>query len=229
VSIARNIEEVYEQIGNYCHKAGIDPSGVELVAVSKTVGGDKVQEAYDAGMRMFGENRVQEFVAKSAALPGDIKWNLIGQLQTNKVKYIINQGVYLLHSLDRMALAEALEKQCEKCGTHIDALIQVNLTKENTKSGLYEEELDGFLEDISHMERLRIKGIMTIGPTFGGESETRGVFARAKRLFDRLKNDIPGAEYLSMGMTGDFGWAILEGSNMVRVGTAIFGERKTKT
>lgn len=229
MGIAENIAGVRERIAGYCEKAGVAAGSVALVAVSKTMGEDRIREAYDAGLRVFGENRVQEWKEKSGNLPADIKWNLIGRLQTNKVKYIINKGVYLLHALDRLSLAEELQKQCERHDTAIDTLVQLNLAKEDTKAGIYEEELDGFLEAAARMDRVRIKGVMTIGPLGGGERETRSVFAQAKRIYDRMRARDPGVEHLSMGMTGDFGWAILEGSNMVRVGAAIFGERKQKT
>ncbi len=220
-----NIEKVLGEISEYCGKAGVPDGSVHLVAVSKTVDAGKIREAYDAGLRMFGENKVQEFVKKSEELPKEIKWNLIGQLQTNKVKYIINKGVFLLHSLDRLSLAQAIQKQCDREGASLDALIQLNLTHEETKAGLDETELDSFLEELEKLDKIRVRGIMTIGPTFGDEKEIRTVFARAKRIYDDIGRQLPDIQYLSMGMSHDFGWAILEGSNMVRVGTAVFGER----
>jgi pyridoxal phosphate enzyme (YggS family) len=228
MGIKENIAAVRGRIAAYCERAGVDASAVELVAVSKTMDAERVAEAYAAGLRSFGENRVQEFLEKSEKLPEDIQWNLIGRLQTNKVKYIINKGIYLLHALDRVALAEELQKQCERRGACVDALVQLNLAKEDTKAGLYAEELDGFLETVARMDRIHIRGVMTIGPMGGDEGETRDVFARAKRIYDRMRAQMPDIDCLSMGMTGDFGWAILEGSNMVRVGAAIFGERVQK-
>jgi len=229
LSIKDNVKLVMDEISGYCKRAGVSETEVELVAVSKTVGADKIQEAYDAGLRMFGENRVQEFVKKSEELPKEIKWNLIGQLQTNKVKYIINKGIFLLHSLDRTVLAQALQKRCEMDDMCIDVLVQVNLTKEDTKSGIGENGVGGFLEELEKLDRINVKGLMTIGPTFGNEKEIREVFARAKKIYDNMKGQLPDIKYLSMGMSHDFGWAILEGSNMVRVGTAIFGSRNYTT
>lgn len=225
MNLEQNISDVEEKIEKYCLKAGVKRDYVKLIAVSKTVGWEVVKEAYGDGLRAFGENRVQEYLDKSKKLPDDIEWNIIGQLQRNKVKYIINNNIFLLHSLDRLSLAEELQAQCLKHDKYIDALVQLNLTGEETKSGLPESELNGFLDAIAPLNRVRVKGIMTIGPTFGDEAEIRADFALAKRIFDRLKDSMPNIQYLSMGMTGDFGWAILEGSNMIRVGTAIFGHR----
>ncbi len=225
MSIRENIERVRSQIEDCCAKAGIDPAAVRLVGVSKTVDAAAVQEAYDAGLLMFGENRVQEFLKKSEKLPRDIKWNLIGQLQTNKVKYIINQSIFLLHSLDRIALAEELQRQCEKNDTRIDALIQMNLSREETKAGLYEEDLNAFLDATVAFDRVRLRGMMTIGPNTEDETAIRRVFARAKAIYDCLVPQFSGFDYLSMGMSHDFLPAIQEGSNMVRVGTAVFGAR----
>lgn len=225
MSLYQNIADVEEKIDKYCNKAGVSRKDINLIAVSKTVGWERVKEAYDDGLRSFGENYVREFVEKSQKLPEDIEWNIIGQLQRNKVKYIMNNKIYLLHSLDKLSLADELQKQCLKHDKYIDVLVQLNLSGEETKSGISQDELDGFLEAIASLDRIKVKGIMTIGPTFGDEAEIRKDFASAKKIFDKLKNSMSDIQYLSMGMTGDFGWAILEGSNMIRVGTAIFGKR----
>lgn len=225
MTIAQNLTQVNEQISTACARAGVDPAAVRLIAVSKTVGADAVREAYEAGQRMFGENRVQEFTQKAEALPGDIEWNLIGRLQTNKVKYIMEKNVFLLHSLDRMSLAEELRRQCEKHGRDIDVLVQANLSLEETKAGVMEGELPAFLDAVRGMGRLRVKGLMTIGPMTADEGRVRAVFAKAKQLYDRMAAEDKAVEYLSMGMSGDYAWAIAEGSNMVRVGTAVFGAR----
>ncbi len=224
-SIAENVQRVLEDIDKSCSKAGIPAGSVELVAVSKTVDAAMVREAYDAGLRMFGENKVQEFVHKSDELPADIKWNIIGQLQTNKVKYIIDTKIYLLHSLDRESLAEKLQSHCESRGAFVDVLVQLNLSKEDTKAGVYADDVDAFIDMLQKKDRLRIKGIMTIGPNTDDESRVRSVFAQAKAIYDRLAGQIGGMKYLSMGMSQDYEAAILEGSNMVRIGTAVFGRR----
>ncbi|MDL2237622.1 YggS family pyridoxal phosphate-dependent enzyme [Christensenellaceae bacterium OttesenSCG-928-K19] len=225
MGIKENLKIVQEQIAEYSEKAGVNPGSVELVAVSKTIEAPKIQQAYDAGQRMFGENKVQEFVEKSEKFEKDVKWNLIGRLQTNKVKYIMNHNVFLVHSLDRIGLAEELQKQGEKTNNMTDALIQLNIAEEETKSGLLTGEVDGFLEKVTQMDKIRLKGIMTIGPNTDDEMAIRRVFAKTKQIYDRLCAQMPSFEYLSMGMSHDFGLAILEGSNMVRVGTAIFGQR----
>lgn len=224
-SIAENVQRVLEDIDKSCARAGVPAGSVELVAVSKTVDAEKVQEAYNAGLRMFGENKVQEFVHKSEQLPDDVKWNIIGQLQTNKVKYIIDRKIYLLHSLDRESLAEKLQSHCEIHGALVDVLVQLNLSKEETKAGIYADDVDAFVDVLQKKDRLRIKGIMTIGPNTDDETRVRKVFAQAKEIYDRLAGQIGGMEYLSMGMSQDYEAAILEGSNMVRIGTAIFGHR----
>ena len=158
-------------------------------------------------------------------MPSDIKLKLIGHLQTNKVKYIINNGVALLHSLDRLSLAQELQKECVKKNTSIDALIEVNIAKEESKSGLYLEQVDAFLDEIADFDRICLKGFMTVAPYTEDRTYLRKIFAQAKTLYDAKKKDFPGFKYLSMGMSNDYEDAILEGSNMVRVGTAIFGSR----
>ncbi len=228
MDLADNIKRVREKIAGYANEAGVKEEEICLIAVSKTVDTDIVKQAYDLGLDTFGENRVQEFLRKSEALPKDIKWNLIGQLQTNKVKYIIDNGVNLVHSLDRLPLARELQKECIKKDAFIDVLVQVNIAKEDTKSGLYAEEVADFFEQVAGMDRLNIRGFMTIAPYTDDRAYLRGVFAQAKALYDQWKPHFEKFDYLSMGMSGDYGEAILEGANMVRVGTAIFGERSYK-
>ena len=225
MSIAENLERVRERMAASCEKAGVPAGSVTLVAVSKTVGNEAIMEAYEAGQRDFGENRVQEYVRKAESLPADIRWNLIGHLQTNKAKYIIGPDIYLLQSLDRLELAEVLEKYCAARDVRLRVLVQVNLSREETKSGVYKEDLAEFLGDLSAYSHLDLKGLMTIGPHTDDEKAIRAVFAEAKALFDRLACQVPSFEFLSMGMSSDYELAILEGSNMVRVGTSIFGAR----
>jgi len=225
MDLAENIKNVQEKIADYAGRAGVPAEGIRLVAGSKTVDADVVRQAYGLGLDTFGENRVQEFLRKSEALPKDIKWNLIGQLQTNKVKYIIDNGVDLVHSLDRLPLAQELQKECVKKDAFIDALVQVNIAKEETKSGLYLEEVEDFFEQAGGFDRIRFRGFMTIAPYTDDRAYLRKIFAQAKALYDHWKPHFKGFDYLSMGMSGDYGEAILEGANMVRVGSAIFGER----
>ena len=225
MSVAGNLARVREQIADSCRRAGVKEDSVTLIAVSKTVGDEAIMEAYNAGQRQFGENRVQEYLRKAEALPDDIEWNLIGHLQTNKAKYIIGPDIFLLQSLDRLELAKTLEKYCALRDVNLRVLIQVNLSREESKSGVFKEDLAEFLGDLTACSHLEIKGLMTIGPHTDDEKAIRAVFAEAKALFDRLACQIPDFEYLSMGMSNDFELAILEGSNMVRVGTSIFGAR----
>ncbi len=222
-----NIEKVLANIDKSAAQAGVDPNGITLVAVSKTKPVSQMLEAYDAGLRFFGENRVQEFLEKKDKMPGDVKWNIIGRLQTNKVKYIIN-NIWLLHSLDRIPLAVELQKQCEKNGCGVNALMEVNVSGEDSKSGFSTDEINGAAEEIARLKNIRILGLMTIAPYTNDKMYLRNVFARTKKLFDTLteqKYDNFDFKYLSMGMSNDYCEAVLEGANMVRVGSALFGDR----
>lgn len=225
MGIAENIEKLERSIGEYAHRAGVRRDEITVVAVSKTHPTPTVKQAYDAGFRIFGENKVQELIGKAPELPGDIRWNFIGRLQTNKVKYIIDGKIALLHSLDRLSLLEELSRQCQKTDTQLDALVQLNIAKEETKAGLDPAGLDSFLGETAKHPRIRIKGLMTIGPNVEDEGQIRRVFAQAKQIYDKYAAQLDGFEYLSMGMTHDYGLAVLEGSNMLRIGSAIFGER----
>lgn len=223
-SIEFNIKNIEERIGVCAKKSGRSREDITLVAVSKTVDALSVGEAAKAGIRDFGENRVQEFLKKREVLKDSVNWHIIGPLQSNKVKYILD-GVYLLHSLDRLSLAQEIEKQCEKKDTALCALVQVNIAKEPTKSGVFEEDLEALLEGLSVLRRIRIKGLMAIPPIALHADDNRQYFVRMYELFSKLKSSFPAFEYLSMGMSGDFEAAIQEGSNMVRIGTAVFGAR----
>lgn len=224
-SIAENLQRVRGNVADACAAAGVPDDSVTLVAVSKTVGVEAIREAYDAGQRQFGENRVQDWRCKSEELPSDIVWNIIGHLQTNKAKYILVRENLLLQSLDRMDLARELQRLCERDDKHIDTLIQLNLSREDTKSGLYAEDLPRFLDDVASCPRVHLRGMMTIGPNTDDRDRIREVFAEARTIYDRLSPVMPHFHYLSMGMSHDYDLAILEGSNMIRVGTAIFGAR----
>lgn len=221
--IIRNISIINERIDARAKKTGRKRSDITLVAVSKTVGADAVEQAVEAGIRDFGENRVQEYLKKREVLD-NINWHIIGPLQSNKVKYIVN-GICLLQSLDRLSLAQEIEKQCEKNGTELSALVQLNISKEPTKSGIYEENLESFLEELSVMRRIRINGLMAIPPLALNADDNRPYFIKMRKLFERFRQVYPHFTYLSMGMSDDFEAAIEEGSNMVRIGTAVFGAR----
>lgn len=206
------------------------PDGVKLLAVSKTKPLEYLEEAYNSGMRDFGENKVQELVQKAENFHDDVRWHLIGHLQTNKVKYLVDK-VYLIHSLDSMNLLNQIEKVFGKAGKTANTLIQINIGREDSKSGIYEENLEEFIQEIEKCSHVLVKGIMVIIPK-GDEESNRFFFRKTKKIFDDLKTrkfkNIT-MEVLSMGMTHDYLTAIEEGSNLVRIGTGIFGERNYST
>ncbi|MCU0433347.1 MAG: YggS family pyridoxal phosphate-dependent enzyme [Bacteroidia bacterium] len=203
------------------------PQGVTLVAVSKTHPPEIIKQAYDAGQRIFGENRVQELVPKHEALPKDIEWHLIGHLQTNKVKYIA-PFVSLIHSADSVKLLQEINKQAEKCGRTIDVLIQIYVADEETKFGFTPDEAKLLYADhiIQSYNHLRVRGIMAMATNTDNEAQVKAEFATAAALFNELKSlEGPYFTILSMGMSGDWKLAVNEGSNMVRIGSSIFGKR----
>jgi len=225
MDIRYNVERVLDRVAEAALRAGRAPQDVTVVAVTKTVDVARIMEAINAGIKHIGENRVQEFVKKHDFIPAGIKRHLIGTLQTNKVKYIVDK-VDLIHSLDRVSLAKELNKRAGE--RIIPVLIQVNISRESTKSGIFEEDLESFIEQLQSLDRIRVKGLMTIAPLLSDPEAARPYFARLKELFDGIKERrYPhiDMEYLSMGMTNDFEVAIEEGANIVRIGRAIFGER----
>lgn len=208
------------------------PDHVELVAVSKTKPASMVRELFEAGHRDFGENKVQELVEKQEALSGEIRWHMIGHLQSNKVKYIA-PFVYLVHGVDSLKLLKVLEKEGRKNDRQINCLLQVHIAKESSKFGLSGEELEEMLgsEVYQNMEFVNVRGLMGMA-TFTDNSEVvREEFQNLKRIFEQLKSDHfqdhPDFSILSMGMSGDYEIAIEGGSNMIRVGSLIFGPRET--
>lgn len=225
--IAENYKQVKENIAQACRAVGRNPEEVTLIAVSKTKPVEMLQQAYDAGARCFGENKVQEIMDKYPCLPEDIKWHMIGHLQRNKVKYIVDK-VELIHSVDSLRLAETIEAEAKKHQVKVPVLIEVNVAEEESKFGLKPEEVIPFLETISHFEYLQVKGLMTIAPYVEDPEENRQIFKNLKQISVDIKeknmNNIT-MEILSMGMTGDYQVAVQEGATMVRVGTGIFGER----
>lgn len=225
--LAENFKQVEEKITEACKRAGRDRKEVTLIAVSKTKPVEMLQEAYDLGTRVFGENKVQEIVDKYDALPEDISWHMIGHLQRNKIKYIIEK-VDLIHSVDSVRLAEAIEKEAAKHEVIANILIEVNVAKEDTKFGLMTEEVEAVIEKISKFPHVRVKGLMTIAPFVENSEENREHFQRLRKLsvdIDSKKFDNVTMSILSMGMTNDYEIAIEEGATMVRVGTGLFGAR----
>lgn len=225
--VKENLENVQENIKKACEKAGRDVKDVTLIAVSKTKPIPMLQEAYDAGSRDFGENKVQEIMDKYPVLPQDIRWHMIGHLQRNKVKYIVDK-VCLIHSVDSLRLAEEISSQAEKKNVEADILVEVNIAQEESKFGTSREEAISLVEEIAKLPHIHIKGLMTIAPFVENPEDNRKYFKQIKELsVDIMKKNIDNVsmEILSMGMTGDYMVAIEEGATMVRVGTGIFGER----
>ena len=221
------LEDVEARIQAACRRAGRSRDEVTLIAVSKTKPVETLREAYDLGVRVFGENKVQDLTAKYEALPDDIHWHMIGHLQTNKVKYIIDK-VDLIHSVDSLKLAETIEKEAEKHALTADILVEVNVAQEESKFGLKTEEVIPFIEKISGFSHVNVRGLMTIAPFVENPEENRSIFADLHQLSVDISNkniDNVNVSILSMGMTNDYEIAIEEGATMVRVGTGIFGAR----
>lgn len=223
----KNIAEVRRRISMAAVRAGRNPDDILLLGVTKTVEPDIMRLAFDKGVEDFGENRVQEYIRKSDILDRGCKWHIIGRLQTNKVKYL-DSRIKLIHSLDRMELAEMLQARGSKQGIHWNVLVEVNVAHEHSKAGIDPKNLEGFVTAVSKMGNIHIKGLMTIAPAAANPEDVRWVFRDLKKLAvdmerERLENISMGT--LSMGMSHDFEVAVEEGSTIVRVGSALFGER----
>ena len=210
--IEDNIKEITKYLNNDC----------TLIAVSKTKPIEMIEEAYKIGIRDFGENHVQELVQKINKLPNDIRWHMIGHLQTNKVKDIIGK-VYLIHSVDTIKLAKEIDKQSKKNNTITNILLELNIANEESKYGFKIEELDNAIKEIQLLTNIKIKGLMCVAPFTQTPEDNRIYFKEMKELKDKYNLEI-----LSMGMSNDYTIAIEEGSNYIRVGTKIFGERNYK-
>lgn len=225
--LKENLISVRNKIQEACLRAGRRREDVTLIAVSKTKPLEDLEEAYHLGVRVFGENKVQELVDKYDSLPKDIEWHMIGHLQRNKVKYIIDKAAYI-HSVDSLRLAETIEKEAAKRNITVNILIEVNVAGEESKFGLMPEEVDEFVTKIAEFRHIQIKGLMTIAPFVENPEENRSIFQRLHKLSVDIgsKNvDNITMRILSMGMTNDYEIAIEEGATMVRVGTGIFGAR----
>ena len=225
--VAENLAQVQKNIEESCGNVNRDPGEVTLIAVSKTKPVEMLREAYDAGARVFGENKVQEIVDKYDHMPSDVKWHMIGHLQRNKVKYIVDK-VAMIHSVDSFRLAETIEKEAAKKNVTVPILIEVNVAQEESKYGLKPEEVLPFIEEIADFSHIQIKGLMTIAPYVENAEENREIFRELKKLsVDIAAKNINNVNMsvLSMGMTGDYMVAVQEGATMVRVGTGIFGAR----
>ncbi len=227
MSIQDNLADINGKILQACQRAGRDPKEVRLVAVSKTKPAAMIEEAAAAGQHLFGESYAQEFSTKFDELATAVEWHFIGGLQTNKVKYLRGK-VNLIHSVDRLSLAQEINRQWAKIGQTADILIQLNLGAEISKSGADEAELEQLLRNVAALPNLRIRGLMALPPYLDDPEEVRPYFRRLHQLADVMQGlNIPGVELreLSMGMSHDFEVAIEEGATLVRVGSAIFGAR----
>lgn len=225
--VKENLAEVEKKVLAACERAGRNPDDVTLIAVSKTKPIEMIEEAIEYGKKEFGENKAQEMKQKYEALPKDIVWHFIGHLQTNKVKYVVGRAS-LIHSVDSLHLAEAIEKESAKKNVISDILIEVNVAGEESKFGLNTEETEELVRSISKLPHIRIKGLMTIAPFVDNPEDNRDIFRSLKELsVDIQSKNIDNVlmDILSMGMTGDYEVAIEEGATHVRVGTGIFGER----
>jgi pyridoxal phosphate enzyme (YggS family) len=244
-----NIQNIEQRIQAACERAGRKRSEVTLIVVSKTKPKEMLQEAYDLGMRDFGENKVQELVQKyedlDGVFPEKVNWHLIGHLQRNKVKYIVDKAA-MIHSVDSMRLAEQIEEESAKKNLVCDVLIEVNIADEDTKFGVDAKDVLPLFEEMSRLSHLRVRGLMTVAPYVENPEKNREYFKKLRHLYvdiktkntdnnydgnimdekvSQLRKSLEYFDTLSMGMTGDFEVAIEEGATMVRVGTGIFGER----
>lgn len=225
--IKDNILNINQKIADACKNAGRDTSEVSLITVSKTKPLEQLKEAYAAGSRDFGENKVQEMLDKIPHMPSDVRWHMIGHLQRNKVKYIVDK-VYMIHSVDSLRLAEEISKEAVKKQVTVKILLEVNVAGEDSKFGTTCEEVSDLAAMIAALPGISIQGLMTIAPYVENPEENRKYFRKIKQLsVDIMSKNIDNVcmNVLSMGMTGDYVVAVEEGATYVRVGTAIFGER----
>ena len=236
VNIRENLETVENNIREACKRSGRDRNEVTLIAVSKTKPNELIMEAYNAGIRDFGENKVQELTRKMEELPEDIRWHMIGHLQRNKVKYIAGK-VRLIHSVDSFELASEISRQCEKKGLWQDILIEINIGDEESKFGVSYDKVTELVDRIIGLPNISVKGLMCVAPNVDNSEENRKLFKKmikkavdinSNKMYDvnrdRSQSD-KVLSILSFGMTNDYVVAVEEGATMVRVGTGIFGER----
>lgn len=232
MSIKDNIDNIIQRVVASAERAGRNPQDITVIAVSKTVDAARAREAVEGGLINLGENKVQEMVSKYEQLPNlDIRWHMIGHLQKNKVKYIIDKAE-LIHSVESIDLANEINKRAIQHGLIAKILIELNIAKEGSKFGINDENVYEFIKSLEQFKNLKVMGLMTVAPNSENPEEIRWVFKRMKEIFDNIsgmKISNTDMKYLSMGMTNDFEIAIEEGSNIVRIGTAIFGARNYNT
>jgi len=224
--ITDNIEEVQKQVRETALRVGRDPAEIGIVAVTKTVPAERIREAVNAGLKVLGENRVQELTGKYPHLEG-VEWHLIGHLQSNKFKYIADK-VSMIHSVDSVSLAEVISRKMLALERAMDVLVQVNIAEESTKYGITRDQTADFIDKIRNLPGIRVKGLMTIGPYVSDPEGIRPVFRSLRELAEEVKTiGFPEVEvkHLSMGMSNDYIVAIEEGATLIRLGSVIFGQR----
>jgi pyridoxal phosphate enzyme (YggS family) len=218
MAIKENVKTLLEEL----------PDGVELVGAAKGRTAREIEEAIDAGLKIVGENYIQDTVLVQKSVNRDVEWHFIGHLQRNKVKKAV--GVFdMIESLDSLRLAEEIDKRCREIGKVMPVLVEVNSGREEQKFGVLPEDVEELVREVSSLPNVKIMGLMTMGPRFGNPEDSRPYFIKTREIFERLKQlDLPSVEmrYLSMGMTNSYRIALEEGANMVRIGTKIFGERR---
>lgn len=228
MSIKENLIDTYKTIEESAKKASRNKEDITLIAVSKTKPIEMLEEAYEAGIREFGENKVQELTDKYEKLPKDIHWHMIGHLQTNKVKYIVDKA-YLIHSVDSIKLAKEISKEAVKKNVVSNVLIEVNMAEEESKFGVSKDDTLPLIEEIAELPGIKVRGLMTVAPYVEDAEENRLIFCKIRQLFIDIKEkniDNVSMDFMSMGMSGDYSVAVEEGATHVRVGTKIFGERE---
>lgn len=228
MSIKENLIDTYKTIEESAKKASRNKEDITLIAVSKTKPIEMLEEAYEAGIREFGENKVQELTDKYEKLPKDIHWHMIGHLQTNKVKYIVDKA-YLIHSVDSIKLAKEISKEAVKKNVVSNVLIEVNMAEEESKFGVSRDDTLPLIEEIAKLPGIKVRGLMTVAPYVEDAEENRLIFCKIRQLFIDIKEkniDNVFMDFMSMGMSGDYSVAVEEGATHVRVGTKIFGERE---
>ncbi len=224
MSIEQNLNEIKKNISEACEKAGRNPDSVTILAVTKTIDADRINEAVSLGLCDLGENRVQELLSKYDDVKGDVRWHIIGHLQKNKVKYIADK-VCMIHSVESYSLMEEIERQCARIDKVMDILIEVNVSGEESKSGISPSEVFDFVSKASTYPHIRVRGLMTMAPFDAENDELHQIFSDLYKIsvdISRKKLDNVSMECLSMGMTNDYAVAVEENSTIVRVGTGLF-------
>lgn len=224
MSISQNYEDIKKRVKEACIRCGRNPDEVTIMAVTKTVPFDKINEAIDLGITTLGENRVQELLSKYDNVKEGCTWHIIGSLQTNKVKYIADK-VSMIHSVDSVKLAAEIDRQCKKINKIMDILIEVNVSGEESKHGISPLEVEDFIGELKSFDNICISGFMTMAPFGAPTEEIRGIFANLYKMYvdiSQKKYDNINMRYLSMGMSSDFETAVEEGANIIRIGTSLF-------